>query len=142
MTLTAIKGDRDQINKKLLAKAYETLPSLILDCGNAADPHAIRVDEQLLHHVYVMNAEAIYRFRDALKSIPRWAAELKVKTIIITTIHILYSYDDETENFNVLENCWELMKGISNDYLVYVGIGKDKMHSVFAERFSDVLEHA
>ena len=82
---------------KLLLKAFEKTPSLIIDCGNCADPHKLfqYVKEEQLHDVYVMNAEAIYRFRDALKQVPYWAEKLKIKSIIITPIHTLFSYDDD-----------------------------------------------
>jgi hypothetical protein len=139
MPLIAMKGDSKSVNRRLLLEAFETPPSLILDCGNCADSHALfpMIREEQLHDVYVMNAEAIYRFRDALRQIFYWAQKLKIKSIIITTIHALFSYDDDIENYNVLMHCWELMKELSGRYPLYVGIASDKMHLDFAERFSD-----
>jgi len=118
-----------------LLKAFELTPCLIIDCGNAANPHSLfpKIREEQLHDVYVMNAEAIYRFRDALKQVPYWAQRLKVRQIIVTTIHALFSYDDEEENYNVLEQCWKLMKQISEKIPVTVGV--NDLH--FAIRFAD-----
>lgn len=139
MPLISISGDRKKVNRKLLMHAFQDSPSLILDCGNSADPHSLfpRIREEQLHNVYVMNAEAIYRFRDSLKETEHWMKKLKLRCLVITTIHTLFSYDNPEENHNVLEHCWELMKDISNRYPVLVGIAKDPMHIEFADRFSD-----
>lgn len=136
--LTAYTGK--DVNNRLLVKAFENTPSIIIDCGNACNVHNLfpMIKEEQLHEVYVMNAEAIYRFRDALKQIPYWSKKLKIKQVVITTIHILYSYDDEEENYNVLEHCWQIMKEISKNIPVYVGV-KKKKHLIFAQRFSDRL---
>jgi len=137
--LISVKGDAGRVNKWLLLKAFEKAPSLVLDCGNSADPHMLfpQIREEQLHSVYVMNAEAIYRFRDALLQIPYWSRRLGTRCLAITTIHALFSYDNPDENYNVLEHCWELMKGLSADFPVYVGISDDKLHTGFAERFAD-----
>ncbi len=141
MPLISLKGDSAEINKQLLLKALAGTPSLIIDCGNSADPHALfpYAREEQLYDVYVMNAEAIYRFRDALRLAPCWAERLGIRCLVITTMHALFSYDDEEENCNVLENCWELMKGLSMKYKVYVGIARNSMHEKFAENFSDSI---
>ena len=141
MPLIPVKGSPRQVNKFLLFKAFEETPSLIIDCGNSADAHALfpSIKEEQLHDAYVVNAEAIYRFRDALRRIPRWQQEFNFRRIIVTTIHVLYSYDDPEENYNVLEHCWEIMKELSDSIEVYVGIAKDKMHSEFADRFSEKI---
>ncbi|MFH0876118.1 MAG: hypothetical protein V1859_09350 [archaeon] len=141
MPLISYKGNTDDINRKLMLKAFECMPSLILDCGNTANPYLVSgfINEWQMHHVYVMNAEAIYRFRDALKELPYWSDKLSVKCLVITTIHTLFSYDNPEENYNVLLHCWELMKNIAVEYPVYVGIANDQMHEEFAKRFSDEI---
>jgi hypothetical protein len=139
MALVAMKDDGEIVNRKLFLKAFENHPSLILDCGNMANPHNLfpMVREEQLHDVYVMNAEAIYRFRDALRQIPYWVEKLKIRCIIITTIQVLFSYDDEEENHDVLEHCWELMKEISKTCTIYIAY--DDRNSEFAERFADEI---
>jgi hypothetical protein len=129
------------MDSELLLRAFEITPSLIVDCGNAADPHQLfpHIREELLHQVYIINAEAIYRFRDALRKLPYWINKLKIRQVVITTTHTLFSYDDEIENNNVLEQCWELMKDISKECPVTVGIS-GKMHEDFAEAFADRSE--
>jgi hypothetical protein len=140
--LVAYKGDKKIVNRSLLLKAFEEVPSLILDCGNAADVHALfqNIREDKLHDVYVINLEAIYRFRSGLQGASLWAKRLKIKQIIVTTADMLYSYDDEIENDNVLEHCWEIMKGISKKYPIKVGITKGQAHQKFAEKFADRIE--
>ncbi|MBN1502457.1 hypothetical protein JW930_02855 [Candidatus Woesearchaeota archaeon] len=137
--LIAYRGCPDEVNQTLLLKSFEKTPSLILDCGNAANPHNLFpiIKEEQLHRVYVVNAEAIYRFRDALKQAPTWTKELGLVILVITTIHILFSYDDELENYNVLENCWEIMGRLSKNIQVNVGIAEDSMHGRFAKKFAD-----
>jgi hypothetical protein len=139
--LISYSGDRKSVNRKLLLESFESTPSLILDCGNAADVHSLfgKIDEELLHKVYVINLEAIYRFRKGLELTPKFVKELGIKQIIVTTISILFSYDDEVENFNILEHCWEIMKEISRKTPIKVGIGNDKLHYNFSNRFADKM---
>lgn len=114
--LIAITGD----NKKLLEIALEKRPSLIIDCGNSADPYTVQTDEDALKEVYVINAEAIYRFRDALKKTSQILIELNLKVLVITTISVLFSYDDPVEDDDVISHCWEIIKEISKDTDVFV----------------------
>jgi hypothetical protein len=141
MGLISIEGESCSVNKRLMTKAFEEKPSLIIDCGNAADPFKLfpKVQEEELHNVFVINAEAIYRLRDSLKQAISWSRKIGARCIIVTTIHTLFSYDDETENYNVLEHCWEIMSEISKEYPLYVGIADDHMHKEFAKRFSDSM---
>lgn len=127
------------MNRKLLLDSFTLTPALILDCGNAVDVHSLfpEIKEEQLHEVYVINLEAIYRFRKGLEHTPRLIEELKLKQLIVTTVHVLFSYDDNVENFNILEQCWEMMKEISKLVPVNIGISYDKMHGAFAERFAD-----
>jgi hypothetical protein len=140
--LKAYEGDYRQVNRELLQKAFESVPSLILDCGNAADVHSLfgSISEEQLHDVYVINLEAIYRFRKGLEETHGWIKKYDMKQVIVTTIHVLFSYDDEAENHDVLENCWEMMRGISKVVPVHVGIGEDRMHHDFAKEFADKIE--
>ena len=126
--LSAVKGD-------VVIRAFDKTPSLIIDCGNCADPHRLfpYIREEQLHSVYVVNAEAIYRFRDALIESQKWIHKLRLKQLIVTPIYTLFSYDDETENYNVIEHCWELMKKMK----IPVTIGV-KENDEFASRFADI----
>lgn len=139
--LISYSGDRKSVNRKLLMESFTNTPSLILDCGNAADVHSLfgKIDENLLHKVYVINLEAIYRFRKGLELSPKFVKEFGIKQIVITTISILFSYDNEVENYNILEHCWELMKTISKTTPIKVGIGTSKMHHNFSNTFADKL---
>ena len=138
MSLLACWGDEDwSICNELLRYAVETQPSLVVDCANAANPHALfpDVEQEQLHQVYVMNAEAIYRFRDALRQVPLWAERLEVKMIIVMPIHILYAYDDEVENQDVLDDCWMIMHEIGKIYPVVVGVKANTIHEGFAKKY-------
>ena len=133
--LTAYIGERKAVNRKLLLESFNLTPSLILDCGNAADVHALfpKITEEQLNNVYVINLEAIYRFRKGLQITPYWINKLGLKQIIITTISVLFSYDDEVENHNIITHCWELMKEISKNTPVKVGVTEDKFTN-FADK--------
>ena len=129
--LVALFGEK--ANKRLLHLAFQKTPSLIIDCGNCANPHALRVRERQLHEVYVMNAEAIYRFREALRQAPAWIRKLNIQCVLITTIHALFSYDNEEENEKIIRHCWQKMK----EFPVPVYIAVNPMHPNYAKDFAD-----
>jgi hypothetical protein len=110
--------------RMLLLAAFEKAPSLVIDCANCANPHALfpAVPLERMHDVYVMNAEAIYRLRDTLRQVPYWARKLGVKTIVITQIGGLFSYDDKEENRDIIEHCKEIIQGLSEEYEVLMGV--------------------
>ncbi|MCB9362809.1 hypothetical protein H6504_05210 [Candidatus Woesearchaeota archaeon] len=124
-------------SRKFLLEAFKEKPSLIIDCANSADPHRVfpQVMPEEMHDVYVMNAEAIYRYRDTLKQVPYWARRLAIKSIIVTSTRILFSYDDEEENHDVFVQCWELLKDISQRYKVIVEVGRKE--AAFARKYCD-----
>jgi hypothetical protein len=141
MKLTAIRGPVSDLNFRLLLLAFERSPSLVIDCANCADPHRFfgKVPEHKLSEVYVMNAEAIYRFRDSLKMVPYWAEKLSIRNIFVTTIGTLFSYDDKEEDKEVIEGCWELMKYISGRYDVYAAVDGGEKTQGLPERYADVV---
>jgi hypothetical protein len=117
--LVALVGD--DVNSSLLRIAFEKKPSLIIDCGNAADPYRLNLPEEDLDSVYVIKAEAIYRFRDALRKAEGFLKGIGSKTLIVTTLETLFSYNNEEEDREVIGHCWEIIKEISSRNDVFVG---------------------
>jgi hypothetical protein len=127
------------VNLELMRLAFENPPSLIVDCANCANPHRFfpEISEEQLHGVYVINAEAIYRFRDTLMKLPYWLDELGISHIIVTTTNIMFSYDDEQENHDILEHCWQLMRKLGQTSNVVVGISgaaQEELAQVYADK--------
>ncbi|MFH2021522.1 MAG: hypothetical protein ABIJ34_08985 [archaeon] len=145
MPLTILNGPDSSINYSLFLLAFEKAPSLVIDCANYADPHKFfgSVPEEKLEHVFIMNAEAIYRFRDSLKKAAYWAERLRIKNVFVTTIGTLFSYDDKEEDKDVTKNCWDIIKELSKRYNVYVATDNDKRYTIIPERYADkIIEEA
>jgi hypothetical protein len=121
--LVALKGD--SVNDALMRLAFEKRPSLVIDCGNAADPFRLGLPEEGLDEVYVINAEAIYRFREALRKASSILDGLRSNVLVVTTIGTLFSYNNEAEDKEVIGHCWEIIKGISEKSDVFVGFDDD-----------------
>ena len=136
--LVAVKGE--DVDKFMLALAFKLRPCLLIDCGNAADPYSIQIEEEWLDEVYVINAEAIYRFRDALKKIPQILNELNLKILVITSISILFSYDDKLEDKHIITDCWKLLKNLSKDFDIYAVA--DEYSKEFTDKTWDTLLQA
>jgi hypothetical protein len=111
-------------NKDLLRMAIEKGNSLFIDAANCADPYSLDVEEEQLDNVYVLNAEAIYRFRDTIKQASYWMHQFGLEHIFVSTIGGLFSYDDPKENQNVITHCVELLEDLSKTYPVYVAYDK------------------
>ncbi|MBN1385809.1 hypothetical protein JW968_02400 [Candidatus Woesearchaeota archaeon] len=131
MALIGLRGS----NHDLLLRAFEKR-SLILDCANCANPHSLfpEIPYEKFHDVFVLEVEIIYKFRDTLKEMDRIMQSIRAERLIVTPFDRLFYYDDEKERENVLEHAWELMKGISKRYDVYVGVKKQEDN---ARRYCD-----
>jgi hypothetical protein len=142
MSLIAYRGDSKTVNFALVHSAFDQTPSLIVDCANCADPHSLfpYIRQEQLHDVYVINAEAIYRFRDTIIRLPHWIRMLGIRKIIITTIDTLFSYDDDEENRAVLMHCWELLKKLGAKTKVMVAVKKDSVHEAMARTYADAIQ--
>jgi hypothetical protein len=136
--LVAIQGK--DAGKQLLCIALEKRPSLIIDCANSADPYSIMAEEEWLSEVYVINAEAIYRFRDSLKKVKHIMEGLSLKVLVITPISALFSYDDPIEDNNVIRSCWQVIRELANEYEVFVAA--DKLSSHYADETWDTQYQA
>ncbi len=114
-------------------------PSLIIDCANAANPHALfpEVPMEALHDIYVVELELLYKFRDVLKKAPDIVGSIGAKCVAITTFEGLFHYRDEEENYNIHEHAWELMRELSQHAPVLVGITPKQKH--FALRYCDKI---
>lgn len=129
----------DSINTDLLALALSKTPCIVLDAANCANPHLLFpfVEFENFKSVYVVQAEIIYTFRDALKELAQRADEIGTKTIIITTFSRLFHYQNERENEDVYDHSWELMKKVSLNYDVTVGVHISQMER--AKKYCDVI---
>ena len=103
---------------------------LFIDAANCANPYKLMgiVEEQDLARVFVMNAEAIYRFRDTLREVRYWLQQKSCNRLYVSTVGALFSYDDEYENKRVLAHCYELLATLALDYEVIVARDKHYGH--------------
>ena len=131
--LVALEGD--DIDKSILRMAFEKRPCLLIDCSNSANPYRIHIEEEWLDEVFVINAEVIYRFRDALKKVRLEMNKLKLKVLLVTSLGALYSYSDAVEDKNVIMNCWELLKELSADFEIFAAA--DEYSGGFADETWD-----
>ena len=129
MTLAALRGSRRIVNTKLLHHAIDHAPSLIIDCANCANPHEIfpYTTMERFAQVYVIVAEAIYRFRDTLLVAADRLEQLEANTLIITTFDRLFTYDDDLELHNITEHAWEIIQHLAETYDVLVGITRKQI---------------
>ena len=125
----------------LLSYRHKTLPTneglllhavhhggLFIDAANCANPYKLMglVDEADLERVFVMNAEAIYRFRDTIKEARGWLEQKDCTRLYVSTVGALFSYDDAYENTQVLGHCYALLAKLAEDYEVIVA--KDRRY--------------
>lgn len=138
MSLVGLRGS--SADASLLIYALEHAPSLVIDCSNAANPHAFFpfVNFEKFKQVFVVQAELIYTYRDVFKEIPKFAKEVGTKTIIVTTSHRVFNYQDEKENSDIFRASWARMKELSKDLDLFVGVHRSQEH--FARQYCDRIE--
>ncbi len=141
MALTAVIGNRRQLNRQLLDYAAQRAPSLIIDCANVADPHKLypRFSLNVLQNIYVIELELLYKFRDVLRYIDEYAIECGVKDIIVTTTDHLFHYQDEVENADIYEHAWEMLKQLGCRHNIVTGITPSSLQVQLAGRFCDQI---
>lgn len=114
-------GVRKNVDKKLLSYASEHTPSLVIDCGKSLDlipPFFPKED----NNVFFMKADLLYTLKDVLSEAGTIANSLGVKTIVITTFHKLFNFEEILENINIIQQLWELMENLGKDFDVLVGV--------------------
>ncbi|MCF7861735.1 hypothetical protein K9M79_05800 [Candidatus Woesearchaeota archaeon] len=141
MVLTAVVGKHKIVNKEIFRYAFDSLPSIVLDCANTANPHSFypKVTIEDLSRVYVISVDALYRFRDSLKYIPKLAKQLKPKSIIITSFEHLFNYDDKLEIHNINVQAWDIILDFSKKYDTYIAVNIKSVHIKFAKRYCDKI---
>ena len=124
MRLTCLVGATGKVNTRVLLHALEYQPSLLIDCHNVANPHSLFpfVQYEKFAGVFVVPAESLYRFRAALRILPKIADGVGAKCIVITTFTGLFDFDNEEESNAVIEHCWELIRQAAASYEVVVGL--------------------
>jgi hypothetical protein len=122
MGLKILKGSGSSLNQHLLHFAVKSRPSLIIDCSNCADPHAIYKYANDFEGVYVIEVELLYAFRDVLKVIPKLVRELNTKVIVITAFHYLINYHNDHENKQVAKHCMEIIHELSISHNMVLGL--------------------
>jgi hypothetical protein len=137
MSLITVIGDRS-LNSKLLLYASRHIPSLIIDCANAANPHSIFPDVPIerMNQIYVIELELLYKFRDVLLRLPSMINKLGLRCTIVTTSDGLFNYQDEIENNDIIEHSWELMRQIGSKKTIIVGVSYGSIHEKFAKKYS------
>jgi len=119
-------------NDEIILYALDNVPSIILDCANAANPHRFfgKAPEENFRQAYVVPVDAIYRFRDTLKVAGNISRQHGAKVICITSFDYLFNYQDEEENKNVIEHCWELILQLDKEFTVVLN-PREKFVPVF-----------
>ena len=143
MGIIGITGSRKAVNHYLMCYAITHTPSIIVDCSNIANihkwfplfPHAD------FDQVFVYEFELLYKFRDCLVMVQEVAAARGVTCIIITSMHHLFNYQNEAENYEIYNHAWELMLQLSAVYDVRVAVDS-KLHLHFSARYSVPLQPA
>jgi hypothetical protein len=130
MALIAFKGASEAVNQRLLLYAAEHAPSLIIDCANCANPHAL----PFFDGVFVVQSEMLYKFRDTLKHFSAIVRSLVINCVVITTFDRLFNYGNDEENIAVFEHIWELIPCLGYD--VFIGICAGSIHEDFARKHS------
>ncbi len=138
--LTIISGA--SLNHKMIMYAAKKAPALIIDCANSADPHAFypEISIEQFRKLYVIELELLYKFRDALLRVPSIMKNIGARTIVVTTSDHLFNYQDEKENYNIMDHSWELLKRIGEKYTVIAAVTPDSKHLRFARKYSHKLE--
>lgn len=138
MALIGVKGNKYSVNNKLLLYAFER-PTLFLDCANCANPHSLfpEIPQEKLEMVYVISAEVIYRFRDAILKLDFWCKKLGIKNIVITTYSGLFNYGNEEENYEVYVHSWELLDKLSEKYDIVIGVEENTVHEELGKKYCD-----
>ncbi|MFH1398832.1 MAG: hypothetical protein ABIG95_01855 [Candidatus Woesearchaeota archaeon] len=141
MTLTGIRGSWGSVNRALLLSAFEQC-SLVLDCANFANPHALfpHVSQETFDRVFIVEIEMLYKLRDMTKSLATIARQVNAQCVIITTFNHLFNYDDKEENQAVYHHAWKLMKKAAQSCPVFVGIEQGSDQEGYAEQFCDQIQ--
>jgi hypothetical protein len=121
MSLTAIPRTQGY-KKELLLYAFHHRPSLIIDCANCANPHALfhDIEQEWLSDVFIIEVEIIYKFRDVLLYTHDFAKANHLKSIVITPFDHLFHYDNSRENKIVLNQCFNIINHLSKSYEVVI----------------------
>ena len=109
-------------NEYLVKSAFEVVPSLIFDCENCVNLHRFSEYYDLFENVYVLEVELLYKFRKAVKQIPKYQKKLSVKRVVITNFRHLFDHGCIDERVDVLEDAWSNLKKVSRDIEVIIGI--------------------
>lgn len=107
-------------NDDLIIIALKNPPSLIIDAGNAANPHRFYNHMENFRSTYVVAVDAIYRFRDTLLHADDMAKKIGAGVIVVTHFDKLFNFQDDMENRDVLEHCREIITRLSGRYDIYV----------------------
>jgi len=110
----------------VIDRAIQNQPALIIDCANKASPHSFfpHTLPETLHHVYVLEVDLLYAFRDVLKQTKQMSRDLGLSFIAITRFEGLFHYGDEEETAAITNHAWELLQELAQDYTVFVALGR------------------
>lgn len=122
----------------IIDAAIQNQPSLIIDCANKANPHSFfpHTLPEELHHVYVLEVDLLYVFRDVLKQTRHISNKLGASFIAVTRFEGLFHYGDEQENNAIIAHAWELLQELAQDHTVLIALGRkhaDQAHQYCTE---------
>ena len=132
MALLGMKGNRKEVNKRIMQLALQQVPALFVDAANCANIH--KFESENFNKLFVVSAESLYRFQPTLHKLTKLAAQIQTKNIFISTFTHLFNYDNDEENKNVFEYSWEIIDAIAKTHHVVVGVEKNTIHEQLANK--------
>ncbi len=105
MALVGIYGEKNDVTPALMMYACDNGPTLVV--GSGLPDHAA-------FDVYVVQCELSSMFFDIIKRLHRTADEMGVKTVVITSLDMLYG--------DLLEHAWVILSRLAVEYDVVVAV--------------------
>jgi hypothetical protein len=132
--MEGILGRIEETNKKMVILACNNDDSLIIDSARACNPYNIinDIDIDRLHSVFVISAESIYRFRSAIKLLPLWIKKYNIRNIYVTALSGFYSYDNNKEDYTILEETYKMLFNIELNYDVNVFLSVPNLNPYYS----------
>jgi hypothetical protein len=138
MSFTIVCGRRHNVNEELLRLAAHSIPALIIDGANAADPHRLvsYASPEVCDDIFVLETELIYKLRDAITQLQTLAERSTAEHVYVTTFDKLFNYQDEEENENVYTQVWLLLRRAAINYHITVGVRAGSLQEAYARRLA------
>ncbi len=135
--LVGVLGKRRETDAAVLRYACRHPPALVIDCGNAADPHALfpAASAEQLERVRSVPIDLLYQLRDAARILPELVGDARL--VVVTSPYHLFNYHDEEENTAVEQHAWELLAKHGKRLHILVSVPAGTRHERWARRYCE-----